>query len=268
MSAFVNWIASLGSVVDSAQSVSGLQGQSTQSAKMAEMASFLNGSTALAGSAIAALTAGVTSVEIQIIANKFAFYGLTIDIAASATNLYNVYSSEGFESKKFQDAAFKLGIQAMLGGLAYGSALTVGAPAFAAAAVAFTLGGLLFDTADFAINERVSGYFEFFGFSSPLASLFRDPLIIDLDGDGIELTALGVAGEAGASNVFFDYDGDGFAERTGWVKPDDGILVYDRNGNGQVDGAGELFGSPNQDGYAVLETLDSNGDGVIDAALR
>jgi hypothetical protein len=101
---------------------------------------------------------------------------------------------------------------------------------------------------------------------SPLASLFRDPLIIDLDGDGIELTALGVAGEAGASNVFFDYDGDGFAERTGWVKPDDGILVYDRNGNGQVDDAGELFGSPNQDGYAVLETLDSNGDGAIDAA--
>jgi hypothetical protein len=33
-----------------------------------------------------------------------------------------------------------------------------------------------------------------------------------------------------------------------------------------VDGASEIFGSPDQDGYAVLETLDSNNDGVIDAA--
>jgi hypothetical protein len=104
--------------------------------------------------------------------------------------------------------------------------------------------------------------------TSPLIALFRDPLIIDLDGDGITLTALGVAGQEGASGVFFDYDGDGFGERTGWVSPNDGILVHDRNHNGSVDGASEIFGSPDQDGYAVLETLDSNGDGVIDAADR
>jgi hypothetical protein len=109
-------------------------------------------------------------------------------------------------------------------------------------------------------------FVNFAEFVSPLISLLRDPLIIDLDGDGITLTALGVAGEDGASGVFFDYDGDGFGERTGWVSPNDGILVHDRNRNGTVDGASEIFGSPDQDGYAVLETLDSNGDGVIDAA--
>ena len=92
-----------------------------------------------------------------------------------------------------------------------------------------------------------------------LKAVLRDPLVLDLDGDGVEVTALA------GSSVHFDYDQDGFAERTGWVSPDDGILVIDRNGNGIVDGAAELFGSATQDGFEVLETLDTNGDGVIDA---
>jgi hypothetical protein len=36
----------------------------------------------------------------------------------------------------------------------------------------------------------------------------RDPLVLDLDGDGIELVS------RAASNTHFDYDKDGFAERT------------------------------------------------------
>ena len=88
----------------------------------------------------------------------------------------------------------------------------------------------------------------------------KDPLILDLDGDGIETVALE------GSSVHFDYDGDGFAERTGWAAADDGILAFDANGNGVVDGMHELFGSPTQDGFEVLETLDSNNDGTIDAA--
>ncbi|MBY3378945.1 calcium-binding protein [Rhizobium laguerreae] len=94
----------------------------------------------------------------------------------------------------------------------------------------------------------------------PLVNIFRDPLVLDLDGDGVELTALA------GSTTHFDYGQDGFAERTGWVSADDGILVRDANGNGTVDGAGELFGSATQDGFAVLETMDSNGDGRVDIA--
>lgn len=92
----------------------------------------------------------------------------------------------------------------------------------------------------------------------PLFNLIRDPLVLDLDGDGIELSALA------GSGTHFDYNQDGFAERTGWVSADDGILVRDSNGNGKVDGARELFGSATQDGFAVLETMDTNGDGRID----
>lgn len=56
----------------------------------------------------------------------------------------------------------------------------------------------------------------------------EDPLIIDLDGDGIETIALA------DSRVFFGIDGDLFAERTGWVGRDDGLLAIDANGNGVI----------------------------------
>lgn len=86
------------------------------------------------------------------------------------------------------------------------------------------------------------------------------PLVLDLDGDGIELTAL----NSSAPTNFFDIDGDGFREATGWVSPDDGLLARDINENGRIDDVSELFGSPSTDGFAVLSLLDSNGDLVID----
>lgn len=46
---------------------------------------------------------------------------------------------------------------------------------------------------------------------------------------------------------------------------DDAFLARDINGNGTIDGIHELFASPDVDGFAVLETHDANGDGVIDA---
>jgi len=61
----------------------------------------------------------------------------------------------------------------------------------------------------------------------------RDPMFLDLDGDGIETLGL-------AQGAFFDHDGNGFAEKTGWVSPDDGILVIDRNGDGIISSNVEL----------------------------
>lgn len=96
--------------------------------------------------------------------------------------------------------------------------------------------------------------------SDLLRDLLSDPLVLDLDGDGIELRPLA------QSTTMFDIDGDGVAERTGWVSPDDGLLVQDANGNGIVDGVAELFGSANVDGFDELKTLDANADGRIDAS--
>ena len=64
----------------------------------------------------------------------------------------------------------------------------------------------------------------------------RSPLVIDLDGDGVETTTV-------ESGVYFDHDDNGFAEKSGWVGKDDGLLVRDINGNGQIDNGTELFGN-------------------------
>ena len=103
------------------------------------------------------------------------------------------------------------------------------------------------------------------------------PLILDLDGDGVAVTALGFAGEGG-SEVFFDLDSDGFAERTAWILPDgetnitgtggdDAFLVRDVNENGRIDDESEMFcvTSVYANGFANLATLDENGDGRVDA---
>ncbi|MFZ5731433.1 MAG: hypothetical protein ACOY4O_01770, partial [Pseudomonadota bacterium] len=87
-----------------------------------------------------------------------------------------------------------------------------------------------------------------------------DPLVLDLDGDGVELISVA------QSHARFDYDKDGFAEKTGWVGSDDGFLVFDRDGDNQVDGIDELFGNQTVDGFASLAQIDSNADGKIDAS--
>ncbi len=66
----------------------------------------------------------------------------------------------------------------------------------------------------------------------------RDPLAIDLDGDGIETIGVPTTG----SPVLFDHDADGVRTGTGWVRPDDAWLVRDLNGNGTIDSGRELFG--------------------------
>ncbi|MEN3746113.1 calcium-binding protein, partial [Sphingomonas sp. HF-S3] len=88
----------------------------------------------------------------------------------------------------------------------------------------------------------------------------RDPLVLDLNFDGARLTSLT------GSGVNFDLDGDGFAERTGWVSARDGFLALDHNGNGLIDNGLELFGTSEVDGFTVLAELDSNNDRVISAA--
>jgi hypothetical protein len=93
------------------------------------------------------------------------------------------------------------------------------------------------------------------------------PIALDLNGDGIQTTGV----EDGA---YFDHDKNGFAEQTGWVSPEDGLLVRDLDGNGQIDSGRELFGNQTSlangytaaNGYQALAELDSNHDGQIDAA--
>jgi len=97
-------------------------------------------------------------------------------------------------------------------------------------------------------------------FVNGMKPLFNgDPLVLDLDGNGVNLTPVSDYAPALDMNV------NGFLVHTGWVSEGDGILVYDKNGNGAVDNATEIFGGPDANGYASLGQYDLNNDGVIDS---
>ncbi len=84
------------------------------------------------------------------------------------------------------------------------------------------------------------------------------PLVLDLDGDGVELVAVD-----GPGAVYWDIDTDGLAEKSAWVAGGDGLLVYDRNGDGRINNHSELFGTKDLDGFMALAPFDSNDDNVI-----
>lgn len=85
-----------------------------------------------------------------------------------------------------------------------------------------------------------------------------DPLLFDLDGDGLELTTAD-------DGILFDLDADGKTDRTSAPAGGDAFLAIDRNGNNRIDDGRELFGDQNgaRDGFAELARLDHNNDGWI-----
>ncbi len=85
------------------------------------------------------------------------------------------------------------------------------------------------------------------------------PLVLDLDGDGIETAGIN------DGNVFFDIKNTGFVNKVGWIKGDDGLLALDRDGNSQIDNITELFGDYRQGAWDELRLLDSNNNNKIDA---
>lgn len=98
------------------------------------------------------------------------------------------------------------------------------------------------------------------------------PLILDLNGDGIHTTSIE------DSPVLFDISGNGVMDVVAWTNPttEEGILYFDHNHNGRIDGGKELFGNvtllpdetPASNGFGALAAYDrperdGNGDGVI-----
>ncbi|MBU6197840.1 MAG: hypothetical protein KGO93_09775 [Cyanobacteria bacterium REEB446] len=91
---------------------------------------------------------------------------------------------------------------------------------------------------------------------------YNTPLILDLDGDGLELSSH-------TKGVNFDLTGDGVRDQTAWTKKqnsfDDAFLVLDSNKDGKINSGKELFGDQNgaENGFMELAKHDSNNDGVI-----
>ena len=95
-----------------------------------------------------------------------------------------------------------------------------------------------------------------------------DPLILNLDGKGIQTIA------PSSISARFDHNADGIATATGWAAAGNGILALDLDKNGKIDSGKEIFGNHSvlsngataAHGYAALAELDSNHDNLINQA--
>lgn len=95
--------------------------------------------------------------------------------------------------------------------------------------------------------------------ASRFGEYWAEVFVIDLGQPGIQL----LAPRSGRA-AFFDMDNDGFAELSGWVAPDDGILAIDLDGDGRITTYSELLGGGDKNGFGALGWLDSDRNGTID----
>lgn len=84
-----------------------------------------------------------------------------------------------------------------------------------------------------------------------------DPIVIDFDGNGVELADKKFA---------FDLDSDGSKDQISMLKKGSAYLALDRNNNGKIDNGNELFGTKSGDGFKDLSMYDINRDAKIDAS--
>jgi hypothetical protein len=189
--------------------------------------------------------------------NILSAVGLGANVASNINEIARAYN-EGDEARfLYHLSKLCVGVLFAIFAVAVGWEL----PAIAAM---FAIGQFVFSNLD-VLDEYAKKFLS-------LINAALDPLVLDLNGDGVQLVD-------SINGVHFDFAGDQFAELTGWVSQNDGFLVIDKNGNGKIDNISEMFGNPiwdpkesiqtgsaTIDGFAALAALDTNQDGKIDAS--
>lgn len=102
------------------------------------------------------------------------------------------------------------------------------------------------------------------GINGECCQFYSSPLLLDIDGDGYEMTDY-------YHGVPFDVSGKGYATQTSWTaeNSDDAWLVLDRNQNNRIDDGTEMFGDASEqpvtqitrNGFASLAIFDAPGRG-------
>ena len=90
------------------------------------------------------------------------------------------------------------------------------------------------------------------------------PIILNLDGRGINITPLS------QSNEFFNLSNDGTQHRTAWAAAGNGVLFYDPTHSGKITQENQVVftqwdPSAKSDMQALLDVFDTNHNGKLDA---
>ena len=67
---------------------------------------------------------------------------------------------------------------------------------------------------------------------------YYDPLVLDLNGDGV----INTFAASQLNGALFDHDGDGIRTSSGWLTGGDALLVRDINKDGVINTGTEIFG--------------------------
>ena len=191
---------------------------------------------------------------------------LDIAIAGISLGLAALISEEAFDAE-LDHQLQEIGI-----GAAFSLALL--AAGFFFPATAPVVAAIVLPLAALGLYEALNRIYDLAGqvdFITPLTEAFAgligriDPLVIDLDGDGVNTTSVT------ASGVTFDLDNNGSEESVGWFEAEDGILVHDWKGNTDADGnpIGDGKAQDRSEVFATFDDLsrhDLNGDGILDAS--
>ncbi|MCB8822880.1 DUF4214 domain-containing protein [Microvirga rosea] len=102
------------------------------------------------------------------------------------------------------------------------------------------------------------------GDNSPGEGARNWPIILDLTGDGIQIT------QKSSSSTFFDMAGDGYKHRTAWAGAGNGVLAIDADGDGQITNRSEAIftdwdPTASGDMQALRNVFDTNQNGRLDA---
>lgn len=114
---------------------------------------------------------------------------------------------------------------------------------------------------DFNIGLTMSRSFEEYtketGSYSTFEAMLMDPLVINLDT---------CAAEVSDQKFYFDLDADGTEDEVAMLSKGSGFLALDINGDGEINDGSELFGTKSGDGFKDLAKYDKDGNGWIDEA--
>ena len=91
---------------------------------------------------------------------------------------------------------------------------------------------------------------------------YLDPIVFDLSGTGLQLTPV-------ANSDIVTETTNGIVTRMGWIGPDNGILAYDRSGDGQINNSADISFIQDTPGATSdlggLTSWDTNHDGVLNS---